>query len=186
MVHAQAHPVKSPALAVEVGGGLRDTDLRTAFIAAMRGVPGAVAVIATGEGAARRGLAATAWSSLTADPPMMMVCVNRSASAHPFILDGGAFSINLLSANHAEVAAIFSAQRGLTGEARFVAEDWSAGASGLPVLSDAVAVFECRLIEHHEYGTHSIFVGEVTHASSAEGPALLYLGGRYGQAHPVA
>ena len=62
----------------------------------MRAVPGAVALIASKAEGQRSGLAATAWNSLCADPPMLLACVNRNASAYPLIARSRAFSVNLL------------------------------------------------------------------------------------------
>lgn len=163
------------------------SELRAGFVKAMRAVPGAVAIVATDMGGDRRGLAATAWTSLTADPPMLLVCVNRTASAHPFIVNRGAFSINLLTARASETVATFSGQRGLSGEARFASGAWSVGPGGQPLFDDALAAFECELADQHEYGTHTILIGRVTHVASADtGLALLYANGAYACAGPLS
>ncbi|WP_313804633.1 flavin reductase family protein [Sphingobium sp.] len=149
----------------------------------MRRVPGAVAIIATQADGARSGLVATAWTSLCADPPMLLVCVNRSASAHPLILRAGAFSLNLLDETETETVAIFSAQRGLDGDARFLPGCWSPSAQGQPLLRSAVAAFECRLHETHDYGTHTILIGHVEDMRSREDAhPMLYLDGRFARA----
>ena len=74
-------------------------ELRAMFVGQMRRVPGAVAIVATAADGDRTGLAATAWNSLCADPPMLIACINRNASAHPMIHRAGAFSVNLLAAD---------------------------------------------------------------------------------------
>jgi flavin reductase (DIM6/NTAB) family NADH-FMN oxidoreductase RutF len=94
--------------------------LREFFTHRMREVPGAVAIIATLNRGERRGLAATAWCSLSADPPTVVAFVNRTASAHDFIVESGLFSISQLGATHDEIIAIFSNQRGLQGDERFL------------------------------------------------------------------
>jgi flavin reductase len=149
----------------------------------MRRVPGAVAIVATGTQGERTGLAATAWNSLCADPPMLLACINRNASAHPLVLSSGAFSINLLAADHAETVAIFSAQRGLDGSARFVADEWVEGALGQPMYRDAIASFECTLEATHDYGTHTILIGRVgLMRSRDDAKAMLYLDGCFASA----
>lgn len=160
---------------------------RAAFVAAMRRVPGAVAIVATGEAGMRRGLAATAWTSLTADPPTVLACVNRNASAHAAILTNRRFSINLVPTGPREVVAIFSAQRGLDGDDRFLAGAWSVSGSGQPLLNDAIVSFDCNLVGDHSQGTHSIMVGEVVglHAATT-GDALLYLDGAFASAGSLA
>lgn len=134
---------------------------RSQFTTRMREVPGAVAIIATIHDGVRGGLAATAWCSLSADPPSMLVCVNRNASAHDSIAASGVFSINQLATAHDEIVAIFSNQRGLSGDARFLDGDWQAGSRGAPLLKQAVTAYECAVVGHLVYQTHSIFIGQV-------------------------
>lgn len=153
---------------------------RASFIEQMRSVPGAVALICAADGSERTGMAATAWNSLSADPPMLLVCVNRSASVHAMIGRSGRFSVNLLATNDIETVAIFSAQRGKQGNDRFVDGQWHTGPGGQPLLAGAVAGFECDLEASHVYGTHEIFIGRVTHADRGGGEVpLIYLNGRY-------
>lgn len=158
-------------------------DLRPDFLEAMRLVPGAVAIIATSYGAVRGGLAATAWSSLSADPPTMLACVNRTASAHDLIARSRAFSINLLAANHTETVEIFSAQRELSGDNRFLLGEWKTGVLGQPLFEQAVAAFECSLDEMHDTGSHSLLIGKVARIDTRpDSQPLLYRAGTYAYA----
>ncbi len=150
--------------------------LRQAFIRSMRHVPGAVAIVATACGGQRRGLTVTAWCSLSAKPPSILVCVNKNANAHDFILKSGKFSVNQLGVGHTEMVAVFSNQRGLEDDARFNADGWEMGASGVPVLPSAIVSIECRLTAHHGHVTHTIFIGEVDRLRIApQGEPLVYL-----------
>jgi flavin reductase len=161
-----------------------DAARRTRFLALMRLVPAPVAIIACASASGTSGLAATAWCSLSANPPMMLACVNRSASAHDLIVAVGAFSINVLPESDSELCAIFSGQRGLEGAERFVAGNWSHGSLGQPILGSAVAAFECRLSECHSYGTHTLITGQVeAMGENAGGHALLYADGKYSRLH---
>lgn len=156
---------------------------RADFIQTMRAVPGAVAIIAAADGDDRTGMAATAWNSLSADPPMVLVCVNKNASVHDFIHRAGAFSLNVMAVQDQETVAIFSARRGLQGRDRFLEGRWSVGASGQPTLNGAKAAFECALVAAHAYETHSIFIGQVRGARRDEdAETLLYLDGRFARA----
>lgn len=153
------------------------------FLRSMRAVPGPIALIATSSEGRRAGLAATAWNSLCADPPMLLACVNRNASAYPLIAEGRAFSINLLPRGSDELVAIFSKQRGLEGDARFLKGEWESGPKGMPMLSRAVVSFECSLEATHEYGTHSILIGKVGEIRVRdEHEALLYVDGCFASA----
>lgn len=159
---------------------------RANFVAQMRRVPGPVAIICSADGTERSGLAATAWNSVCADPPMLLVCVNRSASAHRLIAATGAFSVNLLDVADTETVAIFSNQRGLAGSERFVDGDWEDGAIGQPMLKRGIVTFECLVEAHHQHGTHSVFIGLI-HSMRARGDGnpLLYMDGAYSQPKPL-
>ena len=157
-----------------------DAAKRGAFLRGMSTVPGSVAIIAAANGAERTGLAATAWTSLCADPPMMLACINRDASAHALIRRAGAFSLNVVPASATEIVAIFSAQRGLQGTARFVASEWTAGDLRQPLLKSAVMSAECTLEAEHVHGTHSIFIGRVKSIRQMDGlDSLLYFDRAY-------
>lgn len=137
---------------------------------AMRHCAGAVALVTVGREAGRRtGLTVTSVCSLSDDPPSLIVCVNRNASAHPRIREEGCFVVNFLGEDHAPLALTFAGQKGLAGDARFALGDWAARATGTPVLADAVVAFDCDLREEFETGTHSVFVGNVRDVYLSEG-----------------
>ncbi|MEH2474572.1 flavin reductase (DIM6/NTAB) family NADH-FMN oxidoreductase RutF [Nitrobacteraceae bacterium AZCC 2161] len=178
---ATATPIPPPVLAVD-----EEAALRQAFTHSMRHVPGAVAIVATEFEGERRGLAVTAWCSLSTEPPSVLVCVNKNASAHDSIVRSGIFSINQLAAEHTEIVAVFSNQRGLQGDARFGEGGWEAGPTGVPMLSTAIVSMECRVSEHHDHGTHSVFIGTVLGLRvPAEGEPLVYLKSRYARPAPL-
>lgn len=153
---------------------------RAKYTGQMRRVPGSVAIIAAQARGVRTGLAATAWTSLSADPPMLLVCVNRSASAHKVIHEAGAFSVNLLADDELETVAIFSAQRGLDGDARFLDGQWAMGPRSQPMLEKAPATFECVLLDSHDYGTHTIFIGQVDEmGGTGRSNPLIYFDGAF-------
>lgn len=144
----------------------------------MRRVPGPVAIVATAADGDRTGLAATAWNSLCADPPMLLACINRNASAYRLVERAGAFSVNLLADVHAETVQLFSARRGLEGSARFAPDDWIDGELGQPMMRDAIASFECKLEGTHDYGTHTILIGRVgSMHCNTDADAMIYLDG---------
>lgn len=152
----------------------------TSYRAIMRHQAGAVTVIACGSEGARAGLTATAFASLSDDPPMVLVCVNRNASAHDEIVKANAFSVNLLSADQQHVAERFAGKGGLKGEQRFTGLSWTTLATGSPILQAALASLDCALVERHTFSTHSIFIGRVL-AGRFEAAArpLLYFRGDY-------
>ena len=140
------------------------------FKQAMRQCAGAVALVTVGaEHGKRTGLTVTSACSLSDSPPSLIVCVNRNASAHARIREEGAFAINFLHEDHALLALTFSGQKGVNGDDRFAFGEWTRGETGAPVLTDAVAAFDCVLAQEFETKTHSIFVGEVRGVSHSDG-----------------
>ena len=150
------------------------------YRAIMRHQAGAVAVIAVGVAGVRTGLTATAVCSLSDTPPTLLVCVNRTASAHDPIASLKAFSVNLLATDQQDVAASFSGRTGLKGEARFTDAGWTTMTSGAPVLESALASLDCELMDRHAFDTHSVFIGRVVGGRvRAEAQPLLYFRGDY-------
>jgi flavin reductase (DIM6/NTAB) family NADH-FMN oxidoreductase RutF len=154
----------------------------TLFKAGMRRFPGAVCLITavSGDGT-RNGLTATAVCSVTVEPPTLLVCINRSASAHNLVRDSGHFAVNVVTARDQELAARFAGAD--SGEARFVSVNWSTLATGSPVLESALTVFDCKVTQIVDIGSHSIVFGEVQAVKiGAESDIpLLYLNGEYGE-----
>ena len=159
--------------------------MRETFLEVMRQVPGAVAIVATRFGGERRGLTSTSWCSLSTEPPSVLVCVNKAASAHDLIVEARKFSINQLCADDTELVAIFSNRRGLTGDARFQPGLWEEGMAGLPVLRAAVSVMECDLVDQHDHGTHHVFVGRVEALHLSKREPLVYVNSGYARAAPL-
>lgn len=150
------------------------------YRAIMRHQAGAVTVIAAGAPGARSGLTATAVCSLSDDPPTILACIRRTASAHDVIHRLGAFSVNLLSSDQQDVAERFSGSLGLRGEDRFAGHHWTTLITGAPVLQGSLASLDCRLEEQHGFATHSIFIGAVLDGCvRTEAEPLLYFRGDY-------
>ena len=93
------------------------------YRAIMRQQAGAVALICTGQPGARYGLTATAVCSVTDDPPTLLACVNKGASAHDHIAASEEFSVNLLSDKHQEIAQVFAGMTDLKGDARLQVDE---------------------------------------------------------------
>ena len=153
------------------------------YRAIMRQQAGAVALICTGKPGDRYGLTATAVCSVTDDPPTLLVCVNKGASAHDHIAASEEFSVNLLSDKHQEIAQVFAGMTDLKGDARFKVKGfrWTKYKSGMPKLSGAVATLDRKVVEKQEFSTHTIFLGEVRDgAFDEEATSLIYLRGEFG------
>lgn len=126
------------------------------------------------------GLTANSFTSLSLDPPLLLVCVAKgTASAVPLTL-ADQFAVNVLQTHQQPASITFSTR----GEDRFGQTEWSVGEHGAPVLLDSLSVFECRRHAVHDGGDHLILVGEVIKASFEPGlDPLLYFRGSYRRLH---
>lgn len=150
------------------------------YRALMRHQAGAVAIVATQTGGVRAGLTATAFSSLSDQPPTILVCVQHKAGAHDIILQSKAFCVNILATDQQDVAVRFSGNGDIRGNERFAGHAWGRLKTGAPVLDQALAVLDCELIESHRSTTHTIFIGRVVDgATRSEAQPLLYFRGDY-------
>lgn len=131
-----------------------------AFRAAMRHVAATVYAVTTGPVGDRHGILATAVSSLSFEPPSLLVCINRAASLHEPLASAETFCVNVLGLGSREIAEVFETAR---GEARFAVGEWREE-HGVPVLASAQSYFICRTAHRHEFGTHTIFIGELIDA----------------------
>jgi flavin reductase (DIM6/NTAB) family NADH-FMN oxidoreductase RutF len=95
----------------------------------------------------------------------VLVCVNKSAGAHDTIKASQAFCWNILAAQHSALARTFSGQDGIKSDVRFTEGLWQTLVTGAPSLIEAICSFDCRVVEAHDAGSHTIFVGTVLPAT---------------------
>lgn len=162
-----------------------EVELRRNFVSAMRRLIATVTIITAGDGAARAGMVATAVMSVSADPPSLVVGINREASVWQAVKDTGRFSVNLLATHHAPLVYPFSGQ--LQGEERFTLGEWHTHASQAPYLADAIVSLFCRVDGALDYGTHTLFVGAVDdiRLSVHANEPLLWRNGSFANAVPL-
>ena len=155
------------------------------FKQGMRSLAGAVCIITSKSHGRRYGMTATAVCSATAEPPTVLVCINRMAATHRAISEAGLFCVNVLRHEDQALSALFSG--GQRAEERFRAEQWSTLATGAPVLVNALVSFDCRLVNRLDHGTHTIFLGEVERLQiGRKGKPLLYSDGQYAKLASLA
>jgi flavin reductase (DIM6/NTAB) family NADH-FMN oxidoreductase RutF len=141
-----------------------EEQVQDGFRQAMRRLATTVALITSGQGDQWTGMAATAVVSICADPPTLMVAVNRTASLHPTLHAEKRFCVNLLSERHRDLVPVFGGRK--KGLARFETGNWAAGYDGLPVLTDALASLTCWTETTLDVGTHTLFIGRVEHVAN--------------------
>jgi len=152
---------------------------------AMRQAAGGVCVVTAGLGADRTGLTVTSATSLSLDPPTMIVCVNRNASAMPVIRRYRHFCANILSSEQLAVAERFSGRGGSRGEERYAGATWHTQETGALALDGALAAIDCVVDEIIERHSHAIIIGSVSAIRLGHGTPLLYGQGRYGSFQPA-
>ena len=146
-----------------------------AFKAAMRRLAAGVTVVTSRHDATVNGMTATAVCSVSAEPPLVLVVVNRSSASHGVIARGRAFALNFLGDDQAQIASYFAGRDGKT----FEAAPHRIGATGCPLLEGCAAQLECLVETQHDQGTHTIFVGRVLHAQTGDAAPLAYCDGAF-------
>jgi flavin reductase (DIM6/NTAB) family NADH-FMN oxidoreductase RutF len=153
-------------------------ELTASFKSAMRRLAATVTIVTGGPEGNRGGFAATAVCSVSADPPALLVCVNRSASLHASLTMGSLFCVNLLHGQHTELSHVFGGK--VVPEERFNFGHWEHDAEGIPYLVDAQANLFCTVDALMPYGTHTIVVGKVSQVRlHGEIAPLIYADGKF-------
>ena len=147
------------------------------FVQAMGQHVSSVCVITTRCEGERYGLTATAVSSVCANPPRLLVCVNKSGFTYNKIIAAGHFGVNVLSDTQEKVGKSFAGMLGRDFD-RFSVGEWRIGQNGSPLLQDASAVFECKIVESLDQFSHTVLIGEVKEASAGIGRDALVYGAR--------
>jgi flavin reductase (DIM6/NTAB) family NADH-FMN oxidoreductase RutF len=122
------------------------------------------------------GLTVSAFCSVSLEPPLVLVCVDKKASSYSGFLESRAFVVHILAEDQEELSRRFATK----DPKKFEGMIYRRGIEGIPVLEGAVATLECRLVQAYEGGDHTIFVGQVEGASvREEALPLLYFRGAY-------
>lgn len=121
------------------------------------------------------GLTVSAFCSVSLEPPLVLVCIEKTARCHDPFGESGKLVVNVLSEDQRLVSERFATQM----EDKFEGIEYSLSDEGIPVLAGAVTVLECSIREACEGGDHTIFVLEVDKTEVAGGRPLLYFGGAY-------
>lgn len=151
------------------------------FKRSMRLLAGGVVVITAGRGRHISGMTVTSFSSFAADPPSVVVSINRAASSWPLIEQYGHFGANVLTSDQVEIAERFAGRSGLKGADRFDGVPWTTLASGVPLLSGTLASLDCEVDHAVERHSHVLLIGRVRglHIASDRSEGLAYWDRKY-------
>lgn len=136
---------------------------------------GVTIVTAVDAAGADHGITVSAFSSLSLEPPLILVCIDRATVMHGILQGSDAFAVSVLAEGQEELARKFADP----DNDRFEGTSFTRGGNGSAVLTGAAAKLECAIVNRFEGGDHTIFVGSVVAAESSEEPPLLYYRGGY-------
>jgi flavin reductase (DIM6/NTAB) family NADH-FMN oxidoreductase RutF len=125
-------------------------------------------------GGAPYGMTANSFTSVSLDPPLILVCIDRKARILSRFVDGARFAVNVLHEGQKELSSCFARN----GD-RFEGIAWTPGETGAPILPDVIAALECSVVQIVEAGDHIVVLGNVSHANWRDGRPLIYFNSSY-------
>lgn len=145
-----------------------------------------VTVVTSGRAPNFHGMTANAFSSLSLDPPLVLICVDKKANMLAELRDTGAFTVNILSADQERLSSYFADSKRPLGPDEFTDIPYTIGETGAPRLSGAICALDCVVHSVHPGGDHDLFIGEVKALAldTAQDPLLFYAG-RYRRLQPL-
>jgi flavin reductase len=164
----------------------REPAAREDFLAAMGRRVSTVNLVSTDGSGGRFGLTVTSMSSVSAEPPVVMIGINRKSPLCDAINVNRCFVVNVLSVQQQHLANSFAGFHPEGRDYDFELARWMAGVTRAPVLEDGTATFECSLLSHQDVGCHRLFMGSVLAAGHGAEAALCYGEHTYKQARAIA
>lgn len=134
-----------------------------------------VTVVTTMDGDRARGLAVNAYSSISLDPPLIMVCIQRTSSTWPALFTATHLGVNILSRTQRGIVSVFASK----DPDKFARIDWYPGPHGSPLIPGSAAMLEAEIRERFQAKTHTIFICRVRHAEVNDVAPMVYKGGRF-------
>ena len=126
-----------------------------------------------------QGMTVSAFSSVSVNPPLVLVCINNAADTGEGIKESECFAVNVLTSDQQDISNQFAG--GSNQQLRFENTDWKAGVTGAPILNESLMSLDCKVVEKVLAGTHWIIIGEVQECVCRSGEPLLYFCGAYRQ-----
>lgn len=136
-----------------------------------------VTIVTSREGDAIHGMTVSAFSSVSLDPPLVLVCADKTSDTHGLIAESGCFGVNVLTQEQEALSNRFAVKK--DEHLRFEGVDYSSAETGAPLFDEALVAIDCEVEAAHDAGDHVIYVGRVRALRCNEGEPLLYFSGRY-------
>ncbi len=150
------------------------------FVAAMAAAAFGVSIITTDGAAGKFGLTVSAVASVSAEPPLLLACINRKNDVEQAITINKQFVVNLLAEQQSGLAKIFAGRPDHGSAYDFATAAWD-DAYGMPVLQQSAANFICKVESYVDAGTHRIFIGRVIHTTHSGTMPLIYSNRSFGK-----
>ncbi|MBK9164114.1 MAG: flavin reductase family protein [Acidobacteria bacterium] len=146
------------------------------FRAALTRFASGVTVVTSADSKGRpHGLTVSAFCSVSLEPPLVLICIEKLAGSHASLAESGRFTVNLLASNQAWISERFASLE----PDKFRDVPMAAGVFGLPLIAGSLASLECEIRQAVDAGDHSVFIGEVMAASADGSDPLVYFLGDY-------
>jgi flavin reductase (DIM6/NTAB) family NADH-FMN oxidoreductase RutF len=146
------------------------------FRAALSRFASGVTVVTTKDAAGDlHGITVSAFCSVSLEPPLVLICIEKKAGSHDAITQSGKFAVNFLDSTQLSLSERFAAQI----SDKFEGPEISLNVDGIPILSGCIANLECSVKQAYDGGDHTIFIGEVEDTALHEGDPLLYFRSGY-------
>ncbi len=121
------------------------------------------------------GITVSAFSSVSMEPPLVLICIEKTTGSHHAFIESKRFTANILNSEQGDVSDQFAFRH----EDKFDGVEYRLGAGGVPLIANCLANLECRVVSEYDGGDHTIFVGEVESAATADADPLVYWMGQY-------
>ena len=136
-----------------------------------------VTIVTSRAGGRVHGMTVSAFSSVSLDPPLVLVCADKTSNTLELLEQGRVFAVNVLAADQQALSVRFASKK--DEHRRFEGVSWRRGATGAPLIEGTVASLDCRVVAAHDAGDHVIYVGQVEAAEVRGGEPLVYHAGLY-------
>ena len=162
--------VSEPARPTAVAANAPSSAVSTAqFRAAFANFTTTVSIIATDGPAGVAGLTCSAVCAASDDPPLLLACVHGKSAANAVLKANGVMSVNCLRTDQSDLSQAFAGVGRLTTAERFALGAWEVLATGAPCNVNALAAFDCEIVDVRDVGTHSLFIAKVVATSLRDG-----------------
>jgi flavin reductase (DIM6/NTAB) family NADH-FMN oxidoreductase RutF len=141
-----------------------------------------VTIVTARSGDEVHGMTVSSFSSVSLDPPLVLVCADKTSDTHEFIHRGGAFAVSILSEGQEALSSRFASEK--EEHRRFEALECETGATGCPHIPGAAATLDCVVTQEVDAGDHVVYIGRVEDARFSDRVPLLYHGAAYRRIAP--